>query len=503
MELSRYAVMDAYTLEELRREYQATDALGRIQLLAKFPKADDEDDSTAVSLPPELVRMAAEDDIATVRQWIARHGRFWNYSLLAAAENRLVNDPDPFVRACLMENQTHVTEGNASRAFLFATHLERLALMRNLGMARANALIWKVFDLEDKDEGPEDRLGRLGELGIDLEQRKELALAFVSNSAAQKDSRRDTQDFIDGGEWVDCRQRWATVWKLAAKWPSESGVPRAVFRSFATEDKVKAEIYQQSTERRLRSDILKSCNEFQQETIKLGITDTWGTCRYISYSKISWINLGPDALEAVLSGDDEDALGGLAHNEFLPVEMLQRIASKIEEIEKATGNYGRYSSDVERTIERARKRRSYLIEQAQALFSNPVAQTDQLRDEKVATLGERQGSLTDQLRDELGQIQDQLKDLESTIENVRPNQLPDELAQLQNQLKGLESTIESFRSGQSPIGQAPSHVQRDSRSKWIITIVLATGVALLAGFPLGTTIGCGLIAVAIAMRFAK
>jgi len=356
MELSRYAVMDAYTLEELRREYKAADTSGRIQLLAKFPKADDKDDSTAVSLPPELVRMAAEDDSATIRQWIARHGRFGEDSL-NLDEDRLVNDPDPFVRACLMENPTHVSEADTCRAFLFGTHLERLALMRNPNMARADELIRKLFDLEDKVEGPNGRVVCLGELGIDLEQRKQLALAFISNPAAQKDSLRDTQDSIDGGEWYSRRQRWATVWKLAAKWPSDSGVPRAVFRSFATEDKVKAEVYQQSTENRLRCDILESCSEKQPETLKLGIADTWGTCRYISYSKISWISLGPAALEAVLDADDKDALDGLAHNEFLPVEMLQRIASKIE---KATGDYGRYSRDVKRTIERARKRESNL-----------------------------------------------------------------------------------------------------------------------------------------------
>jgi hypothetical protein len=457
--------MDAYTLEELRREYKAADVSGRIQLLAKFPKADDEDDSTAVSLPPELVRMAAEDDSATVRQWIARHGLLWNDSL-KAVEDHLVNDPDPFVRACLMENRTHVREADAWRVLLFGTHLERLALMRNPNMARADEPINKIFDLEDKVEGAKDRLGRLGELGIDLVQRKELALAFVSNPAAQKDSRRDTQDFIDGGAWVDCRKRWATVWKLAAKWPRDSGVPKAVFRSFATEDEVKAEVYQQSTERFLRLDILYSCRGNELKTLKLGIADSDGTFRYAAYSRIWWYFIGTADLEAVLSGNDKDALQGLGENKSLPVEVLERIASKFA---KEMGEYD-CAAFVESNIKRIR---------------------------------EKKPSPTDQLLDELAQIRDQLKDLESAIENVRPNQLPDELAQLQNQLKVLESSIERFRSGQSPMGQAASHAQRDSRSKWIITIVLATGVALLVGAPLGITIGCGLIGVAIAMRFAK
>jgi len=36
MALSRYLVPDDYTLEELRREYQQTDAKGRIQLLKRL-----------------------------------------------------------------------------------------------------------------------------------------------------------------------------------------------------------------------------------------------------------------------------------------------------------------------------------------------------------------------------------------------------------------------------------------------------------------------------------
>src|SRR5216683_5521764 len=128
MTLSRYTVIDEYTLEELRREYRARDPHERIRLLSIFPKADDEYDFGAALLPVEIVQMAAEDESAAVRQWIARHGRFLQDSLNSVVDH-LISDPDPFVRASLMENQTHVSSHNAWRAFLFATHLERLALV--------------------------------------------------------------------------------------------------------------------------------------------------------------------------------------------------------------------------------------------------------------------------------------------------------------------------------------------------------------------------------------
>jgi hypothetical protein len=41
MALSRYAVTDTYTLEELRREYQTSDAKGRIHLLEQLYEGDD------------------------------------------------------------------------------------------------------------------------------------------------------------------------------------------------------------------------------------------------------------------------------------------------------------------------------------------------------------------------------------------------------------------------------------------------------------------------------
>ncbi len=52
MELSRYTIIDAYTLEELKHEYQTSDVKGRIRLLRKLYK---------VGVPPYEVAFMAED----------------------------------------------------------------------------------------------------------------------------------------------------------------------------------------------------------------------------------------------------------------------------------------------------------------------------------------------------------------------------------------------------------------------------------------------------------
>ena len=102
---SRYTFYDPYIIEELRRKYQQASAKGRIRLLRQLHRP-----------PFEIVLLAVEDTDVEVRQWIAR------YSDLAYRErdfvngqwifkfpernlsDRLKNDPDAFVRACLQEN---------------------------------------------------------------------------------------------------------------------------------------------------------------------------------------------------------------------------------------------------------------------------------------------------------------------------------------------------------------------------------------------------------------
>src|SRR5437899_784674 len=128
MQRTRYSAIDVYTLEELWREYQASEPRGRIRLLKKLYRDD--------RRPPyEIAQMAVEDPHVEVRQWMA-------------------------------------------------THLERLALLRNTKIRNADELIQKIFDKDDQ------------ELGVDPEARQQLAWAYLTNAKAMGDAPRKSYDFV-------------------------------------------------------------------------------------------------------------------------------------------------------------------------------------------------------------------------------------------------------------------------------------------------------------------
>ena len=222
MSLRRYDILDAYTLEELRREYTRADAKGRISLLKELY---DQQDGNPI--PFDIARLAVEDSEVEVREWIALHGAFLDYSEKIHArgnrsierpernlEKSLKNDLDPFVRACLRENPT-VFSGRGDfywmPYFQEATKLERLALMRNPEVWCGYELIQRIFDYENE------------ELGLTLEERKELIGALLTN----KEALAQLETWTEIGQ---AENFLTTVWELASKWPKspESDVRRTV-----------------------------------------------------------------------------------------------------------------------------------------------------------------------------------------------------------------------------------------------------------------------------------
>lgn len=109
MALYRYAAIDAYTLEELRHEYKNSDIKGRIRLFKKIQK-------NGYRAPYEIALLALED--VELRQWMARHAVWLDYRDRGPdnpgerigppernLEERLRNDPDPFVRPCVLARE--------------------------------------------------------------------------------------------------------------------------------------------------------------------------------------------------------------------------------------------------------------------------------------------------------------------------------------------------------------------------------------------------------------
>ena len=143
--LPRYTIPDAYTREEFHRLYHSANAQGRIALLEELYSGHRRGEGRA---PFEIALLAIADPHVEVRQWIARHGKYLDYSKEQEPgqepepekdlAQRLRQDPDPFVRACLRENPTFcgVIWGTDEwmAAFHESTTMERLALVRNPGV---------------------------------------------------------------------------------------------------------------------------------------------------------------------------------------------------------------------------------------------------------------------------------------------------------------------------------------------------------------------------------
>jgi hypothetical protein len=194
--------------------------------------------------------MAVEDENISVRQWIAGHGTGLDYRELilqsevskAATgtrymyrfpdrnlEERLRKDPDPFVRARLRENPDVYGSfflSGMERHLIEATHLERLALMRNPEMGLPNPLIERILDLEDQH------------LSITPQQRTDLVMAYLTNPRAIQESHRST--FVDGFGDYQWRKHFSKLWKLVSAWPNDNKIRELFYRYIGIPDEALA-----------------------------------------------------------------------------------------------------------------------------------------------------------------------------------------------------------------------------------------------------------------------
>lgn len=190
--------------------------------------------------------------------------------------------------------------------------------MRNPSFAAwPNDLIVAIFDRDDRD------------LRINVEERKELILAFVRNAAVIEASHQS--DFFDGCDGHALRKRFATVWKLASKWPLESGIREMVYRFIGVNGEIKRKTYEQCQDPYIRYRILEGCYGWEdRDVIALGLNEVHPLFRSTAYRKI-W-DFSPAQLQNVLAGEDKEALSGLSENPYLSVEELERVKTRLEEL---------------------------------------------------------------------------------------------------------------------------------------------------------------------------
>jgi hypothetical protein len=304
---SRYSIvgwgpaLDRYTLEGLKRAYEGGSARDRVRLLRKFQAQH--------TLPYELAALAVRDSNSEVREWFARCGDFstwfsrkfqvqpspdlaagaskaWSQSQEAHIadvkhEHELVqivlNDPDPFVRTCLHENSSvfyGISDERWLKYFRGTDQVGRLALLRNRKIA--NGLVERIFNLG------------CSELEIDLNERIDLGLAFLSNSYKLHELKDEaglceehhhfnpsppTPGLHDAGTFL------AAIWKHSSKWPLETGIPAAIYASVAAPAHVRSSVYASCADTSLKFCILDSCDWLDRETPDVALHDKDGGLR--------------------------------------------------------------------------------------------------------------------------------------------------------------------------------------------------------------------------------
>ncbi|MDV2502508.1 MAG: hypothetical protein RX318_00940 [bacterium] len=405
MELHRYDIIDEYTLEELQREYRASDAKGRINILESYYKRDRQ-------APYEIALLAVEDSNVEVRQWMARHGKSLDYRERNYGadepeyqypernlEERLKNDPDLFVRACLRENPdvfgTILFIVKWKEWFLEATHLERLALVRNPSVSLD--LMVRISDHEDE------------ELGIDLEARKELVLAFLTNTKAQSKKGLEPSEFVDGFQWYLDRKDLSQLWEYISKWPEDIGVQYAAYRHLNADDGIKAKIYKECNEPLLRSAILENCDPSDTATLSLGIKDSGDNCRYIANSKIRYPT--SEVIQETLKSKDTWALHGLAHNQSLSMDNLIKVRDRLSELDDDIG-----ASQAEMTIEQIQEKQT--PKDPEELFGYEGREGD-FTEDKIDFIGKRLISFEEGLTERLQEIEDKVQRVTSERSTLR------------------------------------------------------------------------------------
>lgn len=317
---SRYSAIDEYTLEELIRQYVAATPRERVAMIAGLYEA-------GVMPPFEVALRAVADESTLVRQWMARHARYLDYRdsvehVQDADELQrfnllllLLNDSDDFVRAALYENR-HIYADTSTdewqQMFADATHLERLAMVRNPRTHGATGLLETLFDPDSPH------------FGLSMPEREQIVSALLIGRQALTDQHRSGQD-LPPEPWD--AHLFSNLWRLLSKWPAESKVKKNIYLYIGATIKTKAGIYRQCKQAAFRADILRNLDAEDTDTLELAMKDSDNLCRFLAYLKVT--NLSQARLESLLETEDVYALLGLAENESLNVRQLEEVKDRL------------------------------------------------------------------------------------------------------------------------------------------------------------------------------
>jgi hypothetical protein len=207
--------------------------------------------------------------------------------------------------------------------------MERLALVRNQRIDWT--FIEALLDINDQI------------LKVEFAERLQLALAFLTNPVLEE-LKMDLDSRLTGDSVADqiaidstffAETHLARIWDLASKWPDDSKIPGLVYLYVPVSSWMRERTYAACQNNMLRSLILQSSTCTDKGVHLLAMRDQDGACRRAGWEK-AWLPPN-DALDAVLKGDDKDALWGIVTNSNLPYETVMAAGSRLVEIGEPEG----------------------------------------------------------------------------------------------------------------------------------------------------------------------
>ena len=342
--------LDAYDIEALKHQYEILNSKERIEFLGEFHRKGE-------AVPFEIASLAVSDPVAAVRSWSAGHLYLDYREYLGKADggyrfpdrnlSEVVKaDPDPFVRASLYENESFSLPVEEEKCFAKAIALERLAIVRRSDIDRD--LIERIFDPDDQT------------LRIEMEERKQLALAFLCGRADSKSARELGQGFRETESRANQSLGFANtvgyelgnLWTLGLKWPEESGLQTLIFKYVNSSCDIIEGVYSKCERPEWRYAILSNDHHFsvpwhntvsECRVLKLAIDDSDPVLRRAAYEKLNLS--GPSiyegsegekraakeanaAVRKAIRSRDGASIRGLLRNASLPTKWKTEIAKR-------------------------------------------------------------------------------------------------------------------------------------------------------------------------------
>ncbi len=358
--------IDAYRIETFKCEYEIMNPKERIDFLGVLSQRGE--------LPYEIVGLAVRDPVVSVRSWAAKHlyldyreylGRtdgaatykFPERNLFAVSEA----DPEPLVRAALYENESFLGPGVEEENFASTTPLERLAIIGRGNIDRD--LVKRIFDPEDK------------QLGLEPDERKQLALAFLRKRADGDVARTLAKRFREAESRASMPLEFADtagyeledLWTLALKWPAGSGLQTLIFKGVNASDEIIEGVYGKCDRPEWRYAVLKNDHHFSDpwhntvsecKVLQLAVDDKDPAVRKAAYEQLNlqwngnrkYLKETEKAVRKSMRGKDEPSIRGLLRNPSLPGKLKKEIAKQF---------LGLYQREEDRLAEFAWKRSRY------------------------------------------------------------------------------------------------------------------------------------------------